>query len=199
MELRNTVVIPKVISREVSTMHIGFDLDKVFVDYPPLIPTWLIDFLYRNHRSKRLVYRIPGVIEQKLRKASHYPSLRPALRENIAFLQRLASAKKHRLSLVSSRFSFLKQETEELIKRLHLDTYFSVLQFNFEDMQPHEFKLKTLKSLGITHYVDDDLALLEYLGKKLPRVTFFWLNPRIKAKISDNIFAVTSLSHIPHD
>ena len=75
---------------------IGFDFDKVFVSYPPVIPDKLIDFLYKgkialipkkNAEKINLSYRIPGLLEKGIRIISHNYIFRPPMENNIKVLR----------------------------------------------------------------------------------------------------------------
>ncbi|HVZ59104.1 MAG TPA: hypothetical protein VG935_05115 [Patescibacteria group bacterium] len=179
-------------------MKIGFDLDKIFVDYPPLIPDGLIDRLYRKKANGELLYRMPSRPEQLLRQMSHHPLLRPPIKKNISFLKSLAKDH-HRLYLISSRFGFLEEQTSRLMKNLGLDRLFEGVYFNFTNEQPHIFKEKILASLHLDCYVDDDLYLLKYIAKNNPRTNFFWLcNQKDKSHLPTNIQAISDLSQLSH-
>lgn len=175
-------------------MTIGFDLDGVFIDKPPLVPKWLIERLYRSS-SKTLTYRIPSKPEQVVRKLTHIPFLRPPIRKNIAHIlehQELRSS----FFLITSRFSFLRKETTALLKKNNLDSCFSKIIINSQDMQPHVYKHKMLRRFKIVRYVDDDLPLLMYLADRNPSVTFYYLNDIHNKNLHENIIAITDLSDI---
>ena len=57
----------------INIMNIGFDFDKVFIDYPPFLPGKLFDKLYKKKDNGTLLFRIPEYPEQILRKALHLP------------------------------------------------------------------------------------------------------------------------------
>lgn len=177
-------------------MNLGFDLDKVFVDYPPFIPDWFFDKLYKEKDNGILLYRIPGKFEQKLRQILHLPFLRPGIKKNIATLLQISQSPNNHLFLISSRFSFLKTRTEQLSKRHKFDKVFKGLYFNYNDEQPHIFKDRILKKLAIDRYIDDDLSLVTYLAKHNPQTTFFWLNNKENKQLTNNIYAVTQLNAI---
>ena len=134
-------------------MTLGFDFDKVFIDYPPFIPYVFVDYLYkgslvfRKNRTKDVVlhYRFPGPIEEKVRILSHYPIFRHGIKENIESLKRISAKKNYKTYLVSSRFGFLRKRTTALLKRTKLENYFDGVYFNFENKQPHLFKEETIK------------------------------------------------------
>lgn len=177
-------------------MNIGFDLDKVFIDYPPFIPDGLIDRLYKKKSNGELSYRIPSKAEQVIRLISHYSILRPPIKENIEIIKKLHRKNTDKYYLISSRFNFLKNKTEALIKKHQLDKLFDGLFFNFRDEQPHFFKKAIIKKLKICLYVDDDLQLLQYLSVKNPKVKFFWLNNKESRRLENNLFAIRNLSEM---
>lgn len=176
-------------------MNLGFDLDKVFIDYPPFIPSKIIDRIYKKEFNGKLSYRIPGKPEQIIRLFTHYYFFRPPIRKNLEFIKRLRKLN-HKHILISSRFSFLKKTTERLIKKHRLDKLFNELYFNFDDQQPHIFKNQIIQRLKIDRYVDDDLRLLEYVSERNPKTLFFWLNNKIKNKLTKNLISITNLSEM---
>lgn len=187
-----------ILSFDIFNMNIGFDLDKVFVDYPPLIPDRVIDRLYKKKTKGQLLYRIPSKSEQILRKLSHLPFLRPKITKNVSFLEGIDKST-NKLYLISSRFKFLQPETEKLMKRLGFDKIFSGMFFNFENKQPHEFKNEVIKKLKLQIYVDDDFPLLKHVAKQNKDTHFFWLSNRERPeKLTRNITAIPLLSDILH-
>jgi FMN phosphatase YigB (HAD superfamily) len=178
-------------------MKIGFDLDKVFINTPPLIPNAVINKFYKQRDNGVLLYRIPSRSEQLFRKAIHAPFLRQPIQANLAFLKELSNEKKHQLYLISSRFNFLKPETTRLVKKYQLDKIFDELYFNYDNKQPHEFKNEMLKKLKLDIFVDDDLSLVRYVAKNNPKTKFFWYDQQAKGKsVGDNIKAITNLGEI---
>lgn len=177
-------------------MNIGFDLDKIFVDYPPFVPDAIIDRLYKKKSSGNLEYRYPSPLEQKLRQISHNPLFRPTIKKNLAYLQNL-DGEKNKLYLISSRFGFLKTQTDTLIKKLGFQNVFDGIYFNFSNKQPHLFKNDIIHNLNLDIYIDDDFALLKYVAKNNKKTTFYWLNKHApKGKLTRNIIAIHSLSDI---
>jgi hypothetical protein len=177
-------------------MNIGFDLDKIFINYPPFLPSVLFDKFYKKRDNGVLLYRIPTYPEQLFRKFLHLPIMRPPIKENLAVLKSI-SKKSNKLFLISSRYKFLEPETTRLVKRYHLDKIFTELYFNFENKQPHLFKNDVLKKLKLDMYIDDDLSLLKHVAKDNPKTKFFWLTPFTKdERLPKNIFPITQLSEI---
>ncbi len=176
-------------------MKIGFDLDKVFIDYPPFIPGKLIDKLYKKKANGVLEYRIPSKPEQFLRLITHYSKFRPPIEKNIRQFKALAK-NKNQYYLISSRFGFLKNKTEAIVKKYHIEEEFDGMYFNFSNDQPHLFKQEVIRKMGVERYIDDDLALLKFLSKENKNIQFFWLNKKSNRKLKSNLFAVTQISDI---
>jgi len=177
-------------------MNIGFDLDKIFINYPPFVPAKLIDRLYKQKSNGVLMYRLPSKPEQLIRVISHHHLLRPRITKNIQFVKSLAKNKKHNYYLISSRFSFLKERTELIVKKYSLEKIFDAMIFNFNDKQPHLFKNQAIKELKVDRYVDDDLPLLEFIAKNNQNAKFFWLNKKHTKPLGKNLFAIKNLSEI---
>ncbi|HVZ12768.1 MAG TPA: hypothetical protein VG965_07100 [Patescibacteria group bacterium] len=154
---------------------IGFDFDKVFVDYPPFVPDFMIDYLYKKKNS-HLSYRMPGAFEKQIRVFSHHNFFRPAIKTNIDSLSKILKKGNIEAYIVSSRFSFLKSRTNAWIKTNKLSNLFKKMYFNFDDKQPHIFKEEVLRNENIDKFIDDDLDLLRYLSKRNPKIEFFWLS-----------------------
>lgn len=177
-------------------MNIGFDFDKIFIDYPPFLPAKLFDKLYKKKDNGVLLYRIPNYPEQLLRKTLHLPFMRPPIKENLTILKNI-SKKTNKLYLISSRYKFLEPETTRLIKKYQLDNIFDGMYFNYTNEQPHFFKETVLKSLNLDIYIDDDLSLLKHVAKSNPKTKFFWLNTTSEKKsLSKNIFEIKKLEEV---
>jgi len=176
-------------------MNVGFDLDKIFINHPPLSEK-IIDKLHKKRRNGTLLYRIPTKIEQYIRLIAHYPPLRPSIQENLSFIKNLAKKNGDRHYLISGRFNYLKNKTDMLVKKYGLDNIFNGMFFNFHNEQPHFFKDTIIKKLHIDRYVDDDLDLLEFLAKRNPQTLFFWLNNKKHHQLNHNLFAITHLKNM---
>ena len=149
------------------TIKIAFDLDGVIIDKPPLIPKKLLERLFRGKNKNGLHYRFPhSKLEQKIRKLSHFYLLRPPIKKNIEFIRCLAQDKKYVLYAVSGRYSFLKKETENWLKKRKINGLFKEVFINLKDEQPHLFKERKLKEIGAEIFVDDDCLLADYLTEK---------------------------------
>jgi hypothetical protein len=177
-------------------MNIGFDLDKIFINFPPLISPKIIDMFYKEKADHELKYRVPSRLERIVRIISHHPIIRSPITKNLEYIRKLNMKNINKYYLISSRFSFLKKRTDDFIKNNDLDKIFNAMYFNYENKQPHQFKNEVIKKLNIDMFVDDDLQLLEYLVSKNPGIKFFWLNNKISKPLKKNLFAIKNISEM---
>lgn len=160
---------------------IGLDMDGVIVDKPPLIPKSFLEWLVRSHQTKNLSYRFPSFrLEQIIRWLSHHPFLRPAIKENLAFIKKIAKKKKYQLYLISGRYSFLEDRTWQWLKFHKIDKLFAGVHLNLKNQQPHFFKAKKIKELKINLYIDDDKPLVDHLSACLKKTKIVHLQSPLK-------------------
>lgn len=175
-------------------INVAFDLDGIFVSLPPFVPIAIINLFYKK-RDNGLSYRLPGKIERQIRIFSHAPIFRPPIKDNIVTLAKIFNEDKFLIYLISSRFSFLRNRTEEWNRNHKISEYFEKMYFNFDDEQPHLFKNKIIKKEKINIFIDDDLDLLLYLAAKNPNVNFYWLSGSSTRKnLPRNITHIKTLS-----
>ncbi len=177
-------------------MNVGFDLDKIFINLPPLVPTRIIDWFYKGKPNGSLKYRTPGRVEQIIRIFSHYPLFRPPIAKSMDYIKNMALTNTNKYYLISSRFSFLGKRTAAIIKRYRFNKIFNAMYFNYSNNQPHKFKDEIIKKLNLDMYIDDDLQLLEYLAGKNPKTKFFWLNNKVSKSMGKNLFAIKNISEM---
>jgi hypothetical protein len=159
-------------------MKIGFDLDRVFINYPPFMPGFIIDYLYKNHGTKKLSYRIPSSpVEIFIRRASHWWIFRPPIQQNIDYLHSLAKTGKHELYLISSRYGFLRPQTEFILNKYGLIKPFKQIYLNLKNEQAHEFKKRIIDKLGIDLFIDDDSDLINFLASSNSQIKLFHCFP----------------------
>ncbi|MBI4037214.1 hypothetical protein HY385_02220 [Candidatus Daviesbacteria bacterium] len=179
-------------------MKIGFDFDRVFINYPPFVPPSLIDWLYRRHGKKTLNYSIPRSLHSKIiRRLSHIAIFRPKIHKNIEFVKNFPhNPHPHQLYLISSRFKFLEKITHELLKTTGLADVFHTVYLNTKNRQPHFFKEDVIKENKIELYIDDDLLLLKHLHKTCPNTKLLWYNPDNRPYPHNGITPIRNLDEV---
>jgi hypothetical protein len=161
-------------------IRIGFDLDGVIIGKPPLVPKFVMEKLVRK-RDHGLSYRYPKTeLERWIRWLSHYPAFRPPIRKNIKLIHELYESREYKLFVVSSRYSFLKERTDEWFEFYGLKGLFEQIYINTSDMQPHLYKEKMIKKLKLNVFIDDDRPLLEYLKNQLKGVDLVFVEEQEK-------------------
>lgn len=149
-------------------IKIAFDLDGVIIDKPPLMPRWLIEWLFKGNSKNKLHYRFPKTrLEQFIRQLSHSSWLRPPIKKSLEIIKEMAANPRLKLYIISSRYSFLEQKTRQwLVRYLRLKDFTDVY-LNIKNEQPHLFKEKILKKIKPDVFIDDDDLLIAYLSLKL--------------------------------
>jgi len=150
-------------------IRLGFDLDGIIVDKPPLVPKKMIERLFKGSKES-LSYRFPkSKLEQFIRKLSHFYLFRPAIRRNIVLIRNLKQLKNYQVFLISSRYSFLAKETKLWLKKRRIANIFKEIYLNTENEAPHLFKEKMINKLRINYFFEDDHDIVNYLRKKLQK------------------------------
>ena len=148
------------------SLCLGFDLDGVIVDKPPLIPKVWLEYLFKGGGENNLYYRFPqSKMEQIIRKISHFYLFRPPLKKNIDFVKKLKK-QGHRLYLISGRYSFLKKETANWLKERGLNGMFREIFLNLKNEQPYVFKERIIRQLNLDYYFEDDKKIAAYLQER---------------------------------
>ncbi|MFH1602055.1 MAG: hypothetical protein ABIB61_03815 [Candidatus Shapirobacteria bacterium] len=148
-------------------IRVGLDLDGVIINKPPAIPKSVIEWLIQSHTNHQKKYRFPKTkLEQWVRIKSHHWKLRRPLNQNLKMVQNLAKSKKHDIYFVSSRFSFLKQQTKNWFEHYFPKFNYKKVYINLKDQQPHLFKEEMIKKLKLDCYLEDDPRTISYLKSK---------------------------------
>jgi len=164
--------------KERRIIKVGFDLDGVIVDKPPLVPKGLIEFLTKKPANSSLHFRFPkNFLEQYVRKFSHFYLFRPPLRQNIDFIKRL-SPRNYELYIISGRYSFLAPETDIWLKKRGLEYLFKAVFINLGNEQPHLFKERIIKDLGLDCFFEDDPDTVAHLNQKIRKKKIFLVSSK---------------------
>lgn len=174
---------------------IGLDLDGVLVGLPPLVPSWIVERLYKDQNSTTISYRFPGKLEQYIRRLSHLPFVRPAIEPNCTLVRQFAE--KNDLFLISGRYSFLEQVTVDWLKKYKLFSSFKTIYLNLNNEQPHIFKSMLLEKLKLSSYIDDDFDSIMYCAPRYRKTHFYWYTNTNTVKLNhSNITGISDLKKV---
>jgi len=178
------------------TKVIGLDLDGIIIDRPPGIPKSVIEYLYKDHSKQDLNYRFPSLWEQKIRRLSHLPGVRPPIWKNLKILKNLKQ-KKYQLFVISGRFSFLEDLTFAWLNKYQTRECFQEIYLNKNNLQPHLFKEKMLKKIKVNLFIDDDFDTVVYLAQRFPQIQFYYYTENNHHKTDlKNVTKITDLGVI---
>ena len=137
-------------------LKVGFDLDGVLLYNParivrPIIAT-IKKVVVKNRQIK--FYYPKTSAEKYIWTIFHKSSLFIAP----GFDEIISMVKNKRISayIVTSRYSFLKNDLNHWLQKLEIDNLFDGIHCNENDEQPHIFKEKILKKLNLDIFVEDN-------------------------------------------
>jgi len=147
-------------------LRVGFDLDGVLLYNPARIVRPIVAAVKNIFFKKNKVsfYFPKSKLEKFIWLMFHKSSLfiAPGFKE----ILKLVKEKKIKAYIVSSRYSFLKEDFEKWLKKLNVHHLFSGIYFNQKDKQPHIFKEELIKKLKLDIFVEDNWDVANYLNVK---------------------------------
>ena len=159
-------------------LKVGFDLDGVIL-YNPIrifrpIAAFLKPFVFGKKTNS--FYFPKTSFEQWLWKILHKTSFCPA--PGVEEIKELVRQNKIEAYLITSRYSFLKDEFNKWLKALKAKRYFKDCFYNKNNLQPDEFKKMAIKKLRLDVFVEDNWGVIQKLNSSIPETKIFWLtNP----------------------
>lgn len=153
---------------------VGFDLDGVLFFNPFRIVRKPVELLkkYVLHRKTMLFYIPRSPLEKIFWKLVHMSSLSPAHGwKRIRTLAQNGSIEAH---LITARFACLKSDFDRCVRSLDGGSYFKTTIHNAHDEQPHLFKERMIKELGIKYYIEDNWNIVDHLSTHTD-ATILWI------------------------
>lgn len=159
-------------------LKVGFDLDGVILYNPvrifrPLAKKFLkpikASFLHQNKDS---FYFPNSLFERWLWKILHKTSFR--INNGFDDIKKLSRNKKIKMYLITGRYSFLKEDYFDWLKKIDAKKIFTRCYYNNTDQQPNEFKENIIKKLKLDIYVEDNWDIIEKLNHHT-KAKIFWL------------------------
>jgi len=146
-------------------IRVGFDLDGVLFFNPLRVVRRPIE-IFKKYilRKDTMNFYIPKTKAEKLMwKIVHMSSLTPARGwENIRKLTQEGLIEPY---LITARFACLKNDFGRCKMRIKADEYFAGTFHNDKDEQPHLFKERMVRELGIEYFVEDNWNIVDHLSK----------------------------------
>lgn len=157
-------------------LKVGFDLDGVLLYNPARIARHPVEIFKRAFFPKRLhKFYIPSSEAEKLMwRVFHWSSL--FIAPGFAEIKKLSREGKIEPYIVTARFDFLEPDFNNWIKKMRIHDSFKGTFLNKKNEQPHIFKEKVVKKLGLDIFIDDNWDIVEHLSKTTPAKTFWIYN-----------------------
>lgn len=160
-------------------IRIGFDLDGVILYNPSRVFRSLISRSKKVHlfpRKELDFYHPDSDFERQLWNLVHKSSFK--LAGGFSELEKLVLDHKDQIEIyvVSARFACLKDNSKKWEKILNRKKIFKKIYFNCSDEQPHYFKTRMIKELGLDYFVEDNWDVAYYLHQNQKQAEVWWLS-----------------------
>lgn len=157
------------------TLKIGFDLDGVLL-YNPIrtfrpIAAFFKPFILKKSINKFYFPRTK--IEQLFWRLLHFTSFIPA--PGLDEIGKLVKQKKIKAYIITSRYSFLRNEFLFWMKKINAKKNFSGFFYNKNNLQPNEYKKYMIKKLGLDAFVEDNFGVIQKLNGAIKKIKVFWI------------------------
>jgi len=172
-----------------SALKVGFDLDGVILYNPARIARPIIaqikHLLFGKKRDLKF-YHPKTEVEKWFWWLFHKSSIyiAPGLDE----VKKLVKTKKIKAYLITSRYSFLKNDLKKWLKKTKIDQYFDGIYYNKNDEEPHLFKERMINKLKLDVFVEDNWDIVKYLNLKFKIQPRFNRGQNLKLLWIYNIF-----------
>lgn len=155
-------------------IKIGLDFDGVIAYNPFRVVRFPIAYFKKNILGiKKLQFWYPQRQWQKIFWVIlHDSSVFPA--NGVDLLRRLVDEGLIEAHLISARYSFLDEHLFKWLEKYHLGDIFKTININEYDDQPHLFKEKKIKSLGVSYYIEDNLDIVTYIDGRV-KAEVYWI------------------------
>jgi hypothetical protein len=146
-------------------IKVGFDLDGVLFFNPLRFVRAPIELAKKYILNKNTMsFYVPKTrAEELMWRAVHMSSLRPAT--GWARIRELSEQGLIEPYLITARFRCLKNDFNRCLRTINAESYFAGCYQNLDDEQPHLFKEKMVKQLGIEYYVEDNWNIVSHLSQ----------------------------------
>ncbi len=161
-------------------IKVGFDLDGVLLYNPVRAYRPVISFIKKRilKRKKTRFFVPTSPLQKLLFTLLHKSSV--FIAPGFERIKQLRDAGIIEPYLVTARFSFLKNDLQEWLKKMDADSVFVESYANTDDEQPHLFKARKIQELGLDMFVEDNWDIVERVNRivrpKKPDFMCWWVS-----------------------
>ncbi len=158
---------------------VGFDLDGVILFNPIRIFRPLASFFrfikpYLFHESAESFYFPHSRPEKLVWRELHKTSFK--LATGFDEIKQLAQDQKIDAYVITSRYSFLKNDFEYWVKKMGAKKFLKGWYYNKNDMQPNLFKRTMIKKLKLDYFVEDNWGIIKKLNGSIRTIKVLWVS-----------------------
>ena len=163
----------------VKPLKVGFDLDGVILYNPvrtlrPVASSlkFLKKLILRQQPDS--FYFPKTFIEKEIWRLLHKTSYKIA--DGVDDIKELAVSGRIEPYIVTARYSFLKEDFQDWIRKLNNKPYFKYYHYNKNNMQPNAFKEHMIRQLGLDVFVEDNWGVIQRLNGALSKTKVLWIS-----------------------
>lgn len=147
-------------------LKVGLDLDGVILYNPARIARPFVAFgkeiLFK--RKKQNLFTIPrGKLSRYIWYLLHKSSVFTS--SGLQDIKELSEKGIIEPYIITARYSFLKHDFEKWLKKMKAERFIKQSFYNTKDEQPHLFKERMIRELGLDVFVEDNWDIVAHLTK----------------------------------
>ncbi|QQS43361.1 hypothetical protein IPM65_04340 [Candidatus Roizmanbacteria bacterium] len=150
-----------------SKLKVGFDLDGVLLYNPARIfrpITVGLKTIIKPKATKKTHFYYPRTfLEKWMWIAVHWSSL--FISPGFDKVKTLANNGDIEAYIITSRYDCLKKDFQRWLKKMDSKKHFHATFHNKDNLQPHVFKEKMIKELGLEYFIEDNWDIVQHINK----------------------------------
>lgn len=157
-------------------LKVGFDFDGVILYNPARVLRPFLGYLRgkkkNNGKTSLYFYHPQSQLKQFFWLLAHQTSLFPS--SGLDEVRRLVASQSIEAYIITGRSSFLRADFERRLRSIKAEEFVKQACLSKSDEQPHEYKERMIKELGLECYVEDNWNIAQYLSQNT-KARIFWI------------------------
>lgn len=158
-------------------LKVGFDFDGVILYNPARVLRPFLGYLRgkrkKNGKTTLVFYHPTKPLEKWFWWLAHQSSLFPS--SGLDDVRTMVKDNSIDAYIITGRSSFLKPDFQSRLRSIGSEKFIKESFISDSNEQPHEFKAKKIRELGLDCYVEDNWNIAQYLAKNT-KARIFWLS-----------------------
>lgn len=157
-------------------LKVGFDFDGVILYNPARVLRPFLGYLRgkkkKNGKTSLYFYHPKSKIQRFFWLLAHQTSLFPS--PGLDEVRSLVASQSIEAYIITGRSSFLQADFDRRLRSIKAEKFIKKACLSGNDEQPHEYKERMIKELGLDCYVEDNWNIAQYLNQNT-KARIFWI------------------------